>query len=423
MKCRTFLGIAALGFMTTVETQSQAQILHDFPGFPTDGSQPYGGVILDPAGMLYGTTQTGGTFGGGIVFKLTPPPPGRGHWPEHVLWNFGASSADGRLPNGDLVQDPAGVIYGMTPSGGAGGFGTVYQLSPPAPGGTNWTETILHAFDFTDGATPLGGLIRDQAGNLYGTTAFGGLSPTSRLGTVFKLAPPAAGQTQWVQQILYSFSEYASDGQNPSGTLVMDAQGNLFGATEYGGSGYGTVFEVSPPVPGQTAWTEKILFAFDGAASGKYPVAGLAVGPRGTLYGTTMSGGSGGLGTVFALAAPESANGRWRYTALHNFTGSPDGATPLSAVTVTRFGTINGTTVLGGSSLCEQGCGTVFELVPPPVPGEMWTEKLYTPLMPSRGSNPGSDVIVGADHALFGTAGGGSPNGGVIYRLPHRELH
>jgi uncharacterized repeat protein (TIGR03803 family) len=148
-------------------------------------------------------------------------------------------------------------------------------------------------------------------------------------------------------------------------------------------------------------------------------LAGLALGPSGALYGTTSAGGSNGDGTVFALLPPAAAGASWHFHVLHTFTGSPDGATPYAALTLDKLGNLYGTTGFGGLVDCNnQGCGTVFELSPPPNYQGPWTESVYLPDTTVYGSNPGSDVIFGQGHALFGAASGGDTSGGVVYRLP-----
>jgi uncharacterized repeat protein (TIGR03803 family) len=208
-------------------------------GTGTDGSDPFGGLIFDAAGNLYGTTSLGGTSHSGIAFELTPA--GGGTWTEKVLHTFG-SGTDGVNPQAGLTFDGAGNLYGTTNGGGTYNHGTVFELMPA--GGGNWTESVAHSFgNGTDGAAPAAGLLLDGAGNLYGTTYLGG---SYGGGTVFRLN--AQGLV-----LLYSFS--GTDGANPAAGLLLDAAGNFYGTTYSGGSfaSYGTVFEITsaPPVPYQ----------------------------------------------------------------------------------------------------------------------------------------------------------------------------
>jgi uncharacterized repeat protein (TIGR03803 family) len=222
-------------------------ILHSFNNNGTEGFYPQG-VILDASGNLYGTTYNGGTNIGGTVFELTPA--AGGGWTETILNSFGKTGFDGYNPYAGLIFDPAGNLYGTTNHGGGGqsnsGAGTLFKLAP-ATGGS-WTETILHSFEFTttSGLFPRAGLIFDVSGNFYSTTEFGGHSTLclSGCGTVFKLSPGADGI--WKETLLNSFGR-GKDGQYPTAGVIFDAAGNLYGTTSAGGLyGDGTVFEITP---------------------------------------------------------------------------------------------------------------------------------------------------------------------------------
>ena len=286
------MGIAAL-ILTTMPHVLNAQVLHIFSG--ADGQGPRGGLVRDSSGVFYGTTAGGGTEGqypGGTVFKLTPPAAGSRTWVEQVIYQFPASANDGVGPVGSLLIGPGGVLYGATFGGqGSSIYGTIFQLAPPVGTSGSWTETILHAFHLQDGSLPQGDLIKDASGALYGTTGGGG---TSIFGTVFKLAPPTTPRGQWTLQTLHNFGS-GNDGSDPIGKLAMDASGNLYGVTQTGGGGsfYGTVFQLSPPAAGQSDWTQTILHSFNGSTDGGFPLAGLSIDARGVLYGTTPDGGSG----------------------------------------------------------------------------------------------------------------------------------
>jgi uncharacterized repeat protein (TIGR03803 family) len=196
------------------------------------------------------------------VFKLTPPAPGLTRWTETVLYSF-AGTGDGCIPQyGRLIFSSKGALFGTTRGttrviGAASG--TVFKLKPPAPGQTLWTEKVLYSFKGgSDGSQPWAGLIFDSEGALYGTTYFGG---PKNFGTVFKLAPPAAGQTEWTETVLHRFHGVAGgDGENPAGGLVFDSAGALYGTTLAGGAiSLGTAFKLTPPAAGQTHWTETVL--------------------------------------------------------------------------------------------------------------------------------------------------------------------
>lgn len=286
--------------------------LHTFKG--KDGQQPLGGLTIDTSGTLYGTTGAGG-LGYGVVFKLTPPEPGLSKWKETVLHRF-RGQEDGKYPFSGLLLDSSGALYGTTSRGGytsACGFetcGVVFKLLPPEPGKTIWREAILHKFGGGDGKLPQGGLIMDASGVLYGTTLLGGTTSTSGWngqGLVFSLSPPVPGKTVWRETVLYNF-QGAMDGGQPRTTLTMDGSGVLYGSTTAGGNptycgSYqcGVVFKIPS---GGTGQRETVIHRF--AARGNQ-VSGLLLGPSGVLYGTmTLNGGQSaacpnGCGTVFKL--------------------------------------------------------------------------------------------------------------------------
>lgn len=321
--CGTVFKISASG----VET-----VLYSFPG-GADGSFPSSGVIRDAAGNLYGETSTGGATQRGTIFKIDTT------GSETVLYSFMGNS-DGEFPRGGLLRDSAGNLYGTTQQGGASNNGTVFKLN------TSGVKTILHSFagQPSDGATPVAGVIRDAAGNLYGTTPYGGTAAcaidSSGCGVVFKL--DRAGS----ETLLYSFTG-GPDGGTPYGGLIRDSAGSLYGTTYYGGAtDNGTVFEIS------TSGTETVLHSFTGGAGGSYPDAGLVMDKKGNLYGTTVAGGIGDGGTVFEVSSVGSA------TVLHSFTGMPDGAAPQAGLTTDSSGNLYGTTYHEGA----YNAGIVFEI-------------------------------------------------------------
>jgi uncharacterized repeat protein (TIGR03803 family) len=288
--------LAALSLSGRALAASVETVLHSFAG-GSDGADPEAGLIADEQGALYGTTFAGGSSNNGTVFKLTPHANGRTDWTKAVLYSFCSqpSCSDGAVPIAGLIADDSGALYGTTSGGGAGSNGTVFKLTPPA-----WTETVLYNFcsqpSCSDGVGPVAGLIADKSGALYGTTHAGGSSGN---GTVFKLTPPA-----WTETVLYSFLG-GSDGGAPRAGLIADEQDTLYGTTTGGGiANNGTVFKLTPPTKGQSAWKETVLHRFcsqPGCSDGSGPVAGLTADERGVLYGTTGGGGSSGVGTVFNL--------------------------------------------------------------------------------------------------------------------------
>jgi uncharacterized repeat protein (TIGR03803 family) len=332
-------------------------IIHNFSSSGDDGASPYAGLLLDRSGDLYGTTVFGGSYGypGGTVFQLAR----RAHgWVETVLHSFdGPSDFYTCCPVGNLVRDEAGALYGATP--------IAFQLSP---GPCGWTETALHNFggENGDGYDPRAGPIRDAAGNLYGTTAMGGGGPlcTDGCGTVWELMPSAAddasGRKAWKERILHRFGFSDNDGVGPSlGQLAMDAEGNLYGAADGGKYRAGIVFKLTrvAGASGET-WRESILYSFGGAADGNHPGGGVILDGAGNLYGTTIAGGSPncGCGVVFKLS-PQTG-GTWKYTLLHTFVGT-DGAQPDANLTLGPDGKLYGTTATGGA----HGGGVVFQLI------------------------------------------------------------
>lgn len=235
------------------------------------------------------------------------------------------------------------------------------------------TEHVLHSFNFTDGYDPNSPVVFDSSGNLYGTTFYGGGHDYEGHGVVFEVSPSSGGK--WKTTIIHRFQ--GPDGSNPSGVLLVDASGNLYGTTAGGGdNASGTVFELSPSAGGK--WKETVLHSFGGTDDGAVPYAGLVLGRHGILYGTTYSGGTssnncaypGGCGTVFELTP--RANGKWTETVLYRFKG-PDGANPQEGVVLNGSGGLYGITSEGGAyNKCLYGCGVVFELTT--VPGDQWHE-------------------------------------------------
>ena len=354
-------GSKALGAVYRLKRSGSSWVadgLYSFLGGVSDGSEPLARVIFGPDGSLYGTASLGGpgqfcSLGCGIVFQLRPPAtfcrsvtcP----WTETILHFFGAYP-DGFFPTGGLIFDEAGNLYGATELGGVEA-GIVYELTPS---GNDWTESILHSFSGQGGYEPYGGLISDNAGNLYGTTQDGGLNYA---GTVFRLTNSGSG---WTESLPHIFQ--LADGGYPTAGLVFDHSGNLYGATTYGGSdGAGVVFELSPS---GANWTYSVLYSFtgqDGCPDNGYvgagPWAALTMDAAGNLYGTTRCDGANRMGNIFKLTP---SSGGWTYTALHDFSGGDDGAFPLSNVIMDASGNLYGTASAGGS----QGHGVVWEITP-----------------------------------------------------------
>jgi uncharacterized repeat protein (TIGR03803 family) len=327
------------------------KVLHAFCDNRKDGGAPLASLIFDATGNLYGTTSAGGALGGGTAFELSPA--SGGGWTEKILHNFDSSFGNGGYePSANLIFNAAGNLYGTVSRGGFYNHGAVFELTPASGGG--WSEKVLHAFNDSgkDGAVPTGGLIFDAGGNLYGTTAFGG---TYFYGIVFELTPTAGGK--WSEKVLHEFADSGTDGQQPDSSLIFDAAGNLYstglGSYDY----YGTVFELTPTAGGN--WNETLLHNFEkNDTDGYYPLSSLVFDGAGNLYGTTQLGGAYASGTVFKLSP--QAGGGWIETVLHDFGNGTDGATPYAGLTFDAAGNLYGTTQQGGA----YGYGTVFEIKP-----------------------------------------------------------
>ncbi len=402
-----FGGTAGLGTvfqLTPSGGQWSESVLWDFTG-GNDGWEPLFGVTLGSAGQLFSTAiYGGGNVGNGTVIELTASQSGL--WNETTLESFVDGSGDSPVVN--VIFDSAGNLYGTNSRGGEYGFGSVYELTPSANG--TWKEQVIYSFPTgfqyngeAEGSGP-SNLIFDSAGNLYGETANGG---SAGFGSVFELSPVGGG---WVGKTLYSFAGGA-DGTNPQGGLVLDAEGNLYGTTQTGGTGTGchkaacgTVFELSPSGGG---WMKTTLYNFQGGtADGEYPVAGLVFDKAGNLYGTTEGGGIDGgnncgigCGAVFELSP---SNGGWKESVLHFFTEKGgDGAIPEAGLVIDAGGNLYGTTPTGGlkNETCGIGCGMVFELSP--ASGGGWNETIIYQFTQVGGSV--DSLVFDRNGNLYGT--------------------
>lgn len=283
--------------LTPANGKWSVTVLHAFTG-GNDGLEPYGGLVRDVAGNLYGTTASGGGRGScgrfhcGTVFELSPPRTKGGKWMENILYRFKGES-DGGNPFASLIFDTSGNLYGTTEIGGAYGWGTVFELTHRSKG--KWTESVLHSFNqSTDGAEPFGSVAFDAHGNLYATTYSG---PGSNFGSVVELT---SGSHGWEETLIHVF-QGGSDGGNPLAAVIVDGSGNLYGTTsgELTG-GNGTVFELTPGSGG--AWTETVLHSFTGGSDGGFPADPLIMDSAGNLYGTAGGGGTLGSGVVFEIS-------------------------------------------------------------------------------------------------------------------------
>jgi len=323
--------------------------VHDFTG-GSDGAFPNGNLVVDASGNLWGACDGGGAQKVGTVFELTP---GAGGWSETVLYNFCNRQGCPSGPQSGVTRDQSGNLYGTADE-------VAFELSPTSG---HWKETALHKFcakgpPCNDGTDPYAGLILDAAGNLYGTTGYGGTGcGGDGCGTVYELSPEAGGK--WKETILHRFDDSNQGAYDPgAGALFMDSSGSLFGTTELGGkAGWGTVFRLTQS--GDGPWKEAILYSFGNGPGGGFPDAGVIMDKAGNLYGTTDEGGGpNGCGVMYKLSP--AAKGKWKYSVLHTFGRVGDGCLPSGNLAIDSNGNLYGGTIFGGTS----GNGVVFELTP-----------------------------------------------------------
>ena len=397
----TFFLVASLSYSAQSQTYT---VIHNFTG-GQDGGQPAAGPTLDASGNLYGTTFSGGNksdcaSGCGAVYKLTHH---SSSWVLSPLYSF-TGAGDGALPEyGAVTLGPDSAPYDTTSSGALDESGTIFNVRPratacPPPSALGrripftslapattvsslsaarsstrqaistaqrtsvaplewepfskrrapgkWTESVIYNFaGSSDGANPVAGLTFDSAGDLYGTTYSGG---ANGWGTVFKLSPSGSG---WTKTVIYNFQN-ANDGRAPTGGVIFDQVGNLYGGTVFGGANSGgVVYELSPSGGN---WTLTTLYSFSGVAG---PYNNLTFDASGNLYGTTYRDGADLAGSVFKLT---QSGGNWTFTDLHDFTDANDGGYPTSSVAVDAHGDVYGTASSGGTI----GQGVVFEITP-----------------------------------------------------------
>jgi uncharacterized repeat protein (TIGR03803 family) len=380
-------------------------------------SHPESGVVLDDAGNLYGVIGSGGAYGAGEIFRLSPSANG---WQETVLYSFHYHGDGGWDPVGPLVVDKGGNIFGVTEQGGSAcapsGCGVAFELTPSS--GEEWNEIVLHTFtgESGDGSVPFSGLIPDSAGNLYGTTGGGGsANPDCFCGTVFELSPGSDGQ--WTESILYAF-QGGSDGDRPVYQLAFDGAGNLYGVTSDGGGlgycgndGCGTAFELSPNGSGQ--WSEIVLFRFDYGATPEDPTSGVFVNSAGQVFGEAAFGTNAGQnGVVFELTP---SAGQWSLSDVSTFTNG-DGVYPRTTLVEDQAGNLFGTTITGGAF----NEGSVYELEL--ASGGGWNEKMIYSFTPQQvrgygGPNPSALIVDSAGNLYGETQEGGQFGGGMVYEL------
>lgn len=426
-RCAMFCITIALATQLLAQTETTIYKFH----WDTDGAWPLATLTTDKVGNLYGTTFEGGgsvncgfdtnmPWGCGTVFEVAAPTKESPGWKETPIYVF-TNKGDGTNPAGGVVFDQAGNLYGVTSYGGTLNAGTLYQLVPPAGGSGPWTENTIYNFSTSnDGYNFPTYVVFDKAGNLYG------INVTGPSGGVFELSPPAGGAGTWTYTQIHTFSGPTNDGSNPLGCLVIDSSGNLYGITNGGGSssncgsGCGAVYELSPPSTKGGSWQETVLYNFQGDPDGNYPEGGVLLGKGGNIYGITHAGGVngayyGGYGTVYELAKPQKAGDPWVESVLYSFEGTytSSGGGPIGALVQDAEGNLYGTAL-----------PVAFELSPPSSGGESWTETtLYNFVnWDGLGDIPAGLTPRSSGNTLFGvTQGGGICNvhqcNGTVFKI------
>jgi hypothetical protein len=417
-------GILCAGLAGPASAQVKENVILNFDYY--NGAYPMAPLLADTTGPaeslrgLYGTA--GNEWGAGAAFKLAPPKTGKTDWKETTLWTinkpfdftgYGPLSASTKRVTGKTA------LYGTTEYGGnvnaqcgSGDFntcGTIYSV-------TGQTMNVLWAFTGgSDGGGPENGVIGDATGALYASAYLGG--GPSNCGTVIQLIPPAQGQTAWTENTIWTFTN-GNDGCEPS-ALIMGEAGAIFGVA-YGSTGDGTVFELTPPAMGGTAWTEQTIWTFQGS-DGAVPT-GVTPKKGGGLYVVTAIGGNANGGTVVELTPPGKGQTAWTEHVIWSFTGGADGSTPIGPVIIDKAGALYATTSVGGSMAggCDdQGCGAAFKLTPPPKGQTAWTETtLWSFSGNADGGEPMATLTADTSGTLYGTASsGGSESYGVVFSL------
>ena len=403
---RGAFAVALLSALLLGARPAHAQTINDLYNPPEYGD-PLGtgslaGLVADGAGNFYGTTNNGGLYQSGMVFEVSPN--GSGGWNGTTIYTFGSGGADdGSEPGyGPLLLDNAGNLWGTTESGGANGYGAVFELSPA--GGGNWTETTIYSFTGgTYNYDPINGLIMDSSGNLYGTTLNSSGGGVLSSGAVYELSPSDGA---WTEQIIYAYPR-----GNRAG-LTMDYAGNIYGLGSVGDQP--TIYELSQNHFGE--WVPTVLFTFPASSPDYGPQGTLALDKELNLYGTTFGNNKKSLGAVFELIPPNNRKSKkqWTKKVLHSFQGEAtgDGAKPYAGVTLDKSGNIYGTTAFGGSG----NYGAVYELFN--YGDGSYGEAVLANTSDASGIAPYGAVILDSAGNVYGaTAYGGSYNLGIVYEV------
>ena len=401
-----------LAFAASAWAVGKETLIYSFDNYTGDGFYPYAGLVADKAGNLYGTTYQGGANNLGSVFELKLS---GGVWSETLLYSFAGGTTDGEYPvYSPLVFDAAGNLYGTTEYGGSSSCncGTVFELTKS---GSKWKETVLHAFlgsSQKDGYFPQAGLSLDSTGNLFGTTQYGGVN---NQGSVFQLQP---SKTSWKYKMIHSFSATNGGAYYPVGGITQGADGYYYGTTYYGGFAYnaGTIYRM---FLARNSWVTQNVFYFLEGGDGIYPDSSLAMDAKGNMYGTTYYGGageacSGGCGTVYKLTLGK--NNTYAQSVIYSFqAGVKDGENPYygAGVTLDANGDLYGTTYFGGST---ENAGTVYELK---VSGSGYKESLLWSFdtVTGDGYYPRGGVILVKGNVFGTTYAGGSHGAGTVFEI------
>ena len=406
--CSTSIGPSSLPQAGTsgssqIRAHVTEKVLYSFTG-GSDGGGPNGAVVFDGSGNIFGTThfggmtQCGGNVGGGCGVVFELAPKSGG-WAESALYAF-SDSSDGGFPNAGVVLDKNGNLFGTASTGGNFQCSIGCGVVYELLKSTGWGEHVLHAFAGSDGQFPNAVLLQGSNGTFYSTTWFGGSTGN---GTVFSLTPSGSS---WMENVLYSFGG-AADGSAPAAGVIADSAGNLYGTTyKFDGYNDGVAYELQKRSHG--SWKDRVLYSFTGQGGGEDPYAGLILRSKRRLYGTTIEGGSNGGGAAFELT---DAHHHWTERDLHVFGGAGDGSTPYGGLVADRAGNLFGTTLFGGTN----NSGTVYELSRT---RGAWKERvLYSFTGGDDGGNPGGTLTFDSAGNLYGTAGGGQSGNGVIFEI------
>lgn len=389
-------------------------------GPSSDGNTPYGRLLRTTDGTLYTTTCKGGARYDGGIFSFTPPSATHPSWIEKTVYWLGSAGHDGFCPIGGVIPSGKGGLYGTAAGGGPyeklgqqGPAGIVFELVPPSSGKGEWRERIIYAFKLKSlGWVPNSTPLRDRYGALYGLVAIGGAHGS---GGIYKLTPPTVSATAWTETLIYSFAPTDSSDQIVDAPLIMDSSGALYSRDpEYGSKHNGAIIKLTPPTAMGHAWTMDVLYKFAGDADGAKPLGGVIFGAKGTLLGTTSAGGNNNAGTIFSLTPPVAGNTAWTHNILYAYPDNNGLSGPVASPVRGKGGTLYIANESG-----DNGSGSLSQLTPPVAGTTRWTARVLHHFTQQRdGGNPVSGPVVDENGVLYGTASfGGKYETGTLYQL------